>query len=394
MTTEANGIAQAAVDGLQQAGASNEGSAAAAQGNDKSEARGGDLPPSFADEDANLQALIAEQERLDAEEAAKAGGKQAGDGVVPDGEKKEAATDGKTGTVQVPADASQASAQTGAIIALRKKLQETTAALLIKEGENKALKALVTPGENTGDLNNGGQQQSHEEQTPEQVLADIEAERERIAAEVDAGRMTMVEYTKKANELTRSERDITLSMISVANTAAPTNDLALEEWTNTSLIPAYPVLSKLTKSQLDPLAAIAYQQAEMEGKPIQDGPSGTKELRQRIADLAEQTYDKQAWLKRMNAAGGQSVASGQQKPGATTGAVGPTAQQREEKLRMAAEMPPEIGKIGAGATGGEMTEEQIEAAYMNGNEDQRLAFMKSHPALIQKVMGPGYRLRA
>ncbi len=349
-------------------------------------------PDSFAEEDTALQALIAEQARLDAEAA----------GQV-DGKPKEGGTAGTTGTVKegdaaavakakADADAAAAAAatnpQTQAFIALRKKVSDLTGALLIKEGENRALKAMVDPTKAAGD----GAGEPEPLPTIEEALTAIEGEREALAAKIDAGTMTMVAYTKEINALARREREITLAeaeaIAQAANVARPANDLGLEEST-TQLLTEYPVLAKLTKAQLDPLNALAYEQATLEGKPIGEGPLGTKQLRWRMGDLAEQFYDPAAHAAR-KAKTAAAPATGQ--PAASNVTALPTAAQREAKLALAAGMPPEIGKTGAGAPAGELTEEQI-AAAMSGSEDARIAFMESHPALIQKVMGPGFRIR-
>ena len=352
-------------------------------------------PDSFAEEDAALEALIAEQARLEAEAA----------GQV-DGKPKEGETAGTTGEVKegdaaaaakakADADAAAAAAatnpQTQAFIALRKKVSDLTGALLIAEGEKRALKAMVDPTK-AGEAAPG--EPGANEPTIEEALTAIETEREALAAKIDAGTMTMVAYTKEVNALARRERELMLAeaeaIAQAANASRPqANDLALEESTS-ALITNYPVLAKLTKRQLDPINALAYEQLELEGAPIvSESPTETKRLRQRIADLAEQLYDAAAHAAR-KAKTATAGATGQPAAGNVTAL--PTAAQREAKLAMAAGMPPEIGKTGAGAPAGELTEEQI-AAAMSGSEDARIAFMESHPALIQKVMGPGFRLR-
>ena len=353
-------------------------------------------PDSFAEEDTALQALIAEQARLDAEAAGQVDGKPKEGGTAgTTGEVKEGDAAAVAAKAKADADAAAAAAaaatnpQTQAFIALRKKVSDLTGALLIKEGENRALKAMVDPTKAAGD----GAGEPEPQPTIEEALTAIEGEREALAAKVDAGTMTMVAYTKEVNMLARREREITLAeaeaIAQAANVARlPANDLGLEEST-TQLLTDYPGLAKLTKAQLDPLNALAYEQATLEGKPIGEGPIETKRLRQRIADLAEQFYDAAAHAAR-KAKTAAAPAAGQ--PAASNVTALPTAAQREAKLALAAGMPLEIGKTGAGAPAGELTEEQISAA-LSGSEDARIAFMESHPTLIQKVMGPGFRIR-
>ena len=355
-------------------------------------------PDSFAEENAALEALIAEQARLEAEAAGQVDGKPKEGGTAgTTGEVKEGDAAVVAAKAKADADAAAAAAaaatnpQTQAFIALRKKVSDLTGALLIKEGENRALKAMVDPAK-AGEADTGEPAQA--EQTIDEALTAIETQRETLAAQVDAGTMTMVAYTKEVNALARRERELMLAEAeAMAQSAAsahaqPANDLGLEEAT-TQLLTDYPVLAKLTKAQLDPLNTLAYAQAELEGKPFGEGPAATKQLRQRIADLAEQFYDPAAHTAR-KAKTAAAIAAGQ--PAASNVTALPTAAQREAKLALAAGMPPEIGKTGAGAPAGELTEEQI-AAAMSGSEDARIAFMESHPALIQKVMGPGFRVR-
>lgn len=359
-------------------------------------------PDSFAQEEAALAALIAEQARLDAEAAAQAKEKpKEGETDGSTGEIEESDTDAQaTAKAKADADAIAAASaaatnpQTQAIIALRKQNADLKGALLVKEGETRALKALVDPARADGKATG----QPVDEPSPaDEALTAIETERETLAEKVDAGQMTMVEYTKQFNALARRERELVLaeteSMVQAAAeaNARPTSDLGLDEATNI-IIANYPVLAKLTKAQLDPINALAYEHLALEGKPItSESPSETKRLRERMADLAEQFYDPTANAARKAKMEAGTVTQGQ-KPVADNVTVIPTAAQREAKLKLAAEMPPEIGKTGAAATAGELTEAQVVAA-LSGNEDQRIAFMESHQALIAKVMGPGFRIR-
>ncbi len=363
----------------------------------------GENPNSFVQEDAALAALVAEQAKLDAEAAGKVEGKaKEGETAGATGEVKEGDAEAAAAAkVKTDADAAAAAAaastdpQLRTIIALRKQNTDLKAAYLVKEGENRALKSLVDPAKAAG-VTDGGEPAGETPSPTDEAHTAIEAEREALAAKVDGGTMSMVEYTKQVNVLARKERELVLAEAEAMAQAAaasvtPATDLALEESTN-ALIAEYPVLSKLTRAQLDPINALAYQQLELEGKPItSESPTETKRLRERMADLAEQLYDAPAHEVRKTKSA-TAAAAVPAKPGAGNVRVLPTAEQRAAKLDLAAAMPPEVGKVGAGAPAGELTEEQI-AAALSGNEDQRIAFMESHPQLIAKVMGPGYRAR-
>jgi len=356
-------------------------------------------PDSFVEEETALQALIAEQARLDAEAAGKVAEKpKEGEAAGSTGEVKEG--DAAAAEAKAKADATALAAaaatnpQTQAIIALRKQNAELRGALLVKEGETRALRSMVGK---TGAEADDAAALAAQQPTIDEALTAIEAEREALAEKVDAGQLTMVAYTKEVNALGRRERELVLAEAQAAASAnaAPAKDLALEQAT-TALLTDVPVLAKLTTGQLDPINALAYQQLALEGRPItSDSPAETLRLRQRMAYLAEQFYDPAAHTARQAkaaTAAAAAKAAGQPAPAAGNVSALPTAAQREAKLALAAAMPPEIGKVGAGATAGELTEAQIEAG-MSGNEDQRIAFMEQHPTIIQKVMGPGYRVR-
>ena len=349
----------------------------------------------FAEEDAAMAARAAALAK-EQEDAAKASGTgETATGDVAGAADVDSAAKAKADAAVAAAASAATNPQTQAFIALRKKVSDLSGALLIKEGENRALKALVDPtragAEATGDL-----PANETLPTAEEAIATIEAECEALAAKVDAGQLTMVEYTKQVNALRKQERELILAEAGAMAEAAaanvkPANDLGLDTATN-ALIADYQILTKLTKAQLDPIAELAYSQLEMEGHPIiAETPTETLRLRQRIADLAEELYDKpayQARLAKTAKAAPPANALGQPAPGNVR--VLPTAEQRAEKLAMAASMPLEVGSVGAGAPGGELSDAQIQAA-LSGNEDQRIAFMQSHPQLVARVLGPGYR---
>ncbi len=72
---------------------------------------------------------------------------------------------------------------------------------------------------------------------------------------------------------------------------------------------------------------------------------------------------------------------------ATTSSSGTAASagQREAKLTLAANHPPDIGNTGSGNTGGEPSEAQAEAALAQG-EDAAIRWMEQHPGFVSKRM--------
>lgn len=345
----------------------------------------------FANEDAELAKLEA-QVKAEAEAAGKApdAGSTAADGTGTAPKSGTAATEGAPAPAVADATAAAAAAghnaSTAAIVALRKKNQEIATANLVLQGENRVLKTLVDPEKFSGEAGEAGQPAV--EQTPDEEFAALAAERIRIAEEVDGGRMTMREYAEQTNQIQARERAISIAAAeaAIAN-AQPANDLGLQEHV-TTLIQKYPILNTMTAAQLKPFEQIAYEQAEMEGKPIQRGTAiGTRDLRERMGALATQVYGKPAAAG--TAAGGNGAGTG-----AATGSTvtaQPTAAEREAKLVLAGNHPPNIGNTGSGATGGEPTEAQASAALAQG-EDAAIRWLEANPGFVQKQMGKSVRL--
>lgn len=326
----------------------------------------------FATEDAELAALEA-QAQAESKDAGKEPEKDATHTDEPVKE-KESGTEAATKA----ATAAGHNASTSAIVALRKANSELKGALLVKEGENRVLKTLVDPEKFSAQPDQAAPVQL----TQDEEFQALDAERIRIAEEVDGGRMTMREYAEQTNQIQARERALSVAAAE-AVAQQPQNDLGLQEHV-TTLIQRYPILNALTAAQLRPFEQIAYEQAVLEGKPIQAGPAGTKDLRERMGALATKVY-------------GQPAAE-KPTPGAGTGAANssaiqtqPTAAEREAKLRLAGTHPPNIGNTGSGATGGEPTEAQASAALAQG-EDAAIRWLEANPGFVQKQMGRSVRL--
>ena len=347
----------------------------------------------FSAEDAEMEARRLEMERLEAQPAEGNSGTAAPAGTA-------AAAPAAGNVIDTPAGkaatAAAKSSAEGAVIALRKKLSETTAQLLIKEGENKALKEIAARNGAavSGEAAPAGTEAAAPLTIDEQLDA-IAAKKEDLALQVDNGQLSLVDYTKQVNALDKEARELERDAIAeeFAQRSQPnvSNDLALQERTD-ALVVQYPVLNTLTKEELDIAMSAAIRAAAKAGNPIPlDGSAAsTYRLRQAMAEQAERLFDEEAYLARkagVKPSAGE--AGGNSQPGAGAGAGGarPTAQQRESKLVLASELPANIGGTGAGAPAGEMTEEQFELQYNAMNEDQRLAFANANPALIRKLTG-------
>lgn len=331
----------------------------------------------FAAEDAELAALEAQ-----AKAEPKKEGKEPEKGAVAT-EETTAAKESGIEAATTAASAAGHNAQAAAFQALRKANSELKGALLVKEGENRVLKTLVDPGKFAAEAD-GTQAAAAEIAPEEQELQALAAERIKIAEEVDGGRMTMREFAEKTNEIQARERELAIAQTEqiIAANSQPANDLGLQEHV-TTLVQKYPILNSLTAAQLKPFEQIAYEQAQLEGKPIQAGPLGTKDLRERMGALATKVYGQPA----AEATGGTGT-------GAATGSTvagQPTAAEREAKLRLAGNHPPNIGITGSGATGGEPSEAQAEAALAQG-EDAAIRWLEANPGFVQKQMGKSVRL--
>lgn len=325
---------------------------------------------SFAEEDAELERVTA---LVKAEEAAKAGQ------VTP--------VDPASSVVATPAEPAQPAAatpatpeksQTAAIIALRRRVQAERDARLVAEGKAAAYESIAhAPKEEPPET---------PVSTPEEQLAEIDKGIMALAEAYEAGKITPTEWKKQEMALIAQQRELQdqrheavarqAAEDAAARAAAPANDLALEEHSNQLLVD-YPVLRSLSVEQLQPFARMVYDQAYLEGRGIPIGPVGTKILREGIARLAERKFDPERAALRDNV-----------KPNDPAPPPGPTPAQREAKLRLASGMPPDIGTIGSGAPGGEISEAAA-AAALNGNEDVAMRFMDANPAFFNKLLGGG-----
>ena len=223
-----------------------------------------------------------------------------------------------------------------------------------------------------------------------------------LAAEFEAGTITATEWKKQEIALSKQQRQLanqqqaeiveaTATRIAEETASKRTNDLGLLEHAD-RLANDFTVLKRLTPEQLAPFESVAYAEAFMEGVTIPANAVGDKMLRERMAALAERKYDPERAAQRARDKAASDAAIVGQTPGAPGAPAGPTAAQREAKLTLAASLPPDIGKIGSGAQGGEMSEAAIEAA-LSGNDDERIRFLDANPGLVAKIMG-GQKQRA
>lgn len=362
----------------------------------------------FADEDAQLAELAAKA-------AKEAKAKEGGAAAAPAGDGGQAAAaPAQAGGQQAKSGIEQAAAasknsEQSAIIALRKQAKELRDQNLVLQGQLQALSGVVDGKQHAGQgaSQQQGEQGQEGEQTIEQQLETIDAELMKAAEKVDKGELTMAQYQQQERALRKQERELAAeqnaALLEAAGTnSSPANDLGLQEST-VKLVQDFPFLNELSRAQLEPYEALAYAQAEREGKPIPAGALGTKELRNRMAEIAERDYAPTNYAARQAAkaatAGGAGNGQGTQgKPAGTTGAkpgqgTQPSAAEREAALRKAGNMPPDLGAIGAGAVAGEVTESQG-AAILGSlkDEDSAIRWLDQNPQFVQKVAGKSFRV--
>jgi len=359
----------------------------------------------FADEDAELERIEAE---IKAEKEAKAKAEQgAGE---PQAEPAAAAAQPSQGKpadkpateqptpAETGAKAASQNAQTAAIIALRKSLAEEREAKLLAQGQAQAFQAMAAQ-KPTGEGEAG--KETPAKQTPEEELAAIDAEIVALADKFESGDLLAGEWKRQELALQAKARQIhdTRQAAIARETAerfaetATATGMGLDEHAE-QLAKDFPVLYKLSEGQIDAITRMVYDQAYLDGREIQPGPNGTKYLRQQIAILAERKFDpERAKLRAAGTPGNANTAgSGQPTAGAQPPAAQqplkpqPTAEQREAKLRLQSDMPPDIGNLGSGAQAGEISEAAANAA-LSGNEDEAMRWMEANPNYVNKLLG-------
>jgi len=360
-------------------------------------------PNAFAADDAALTEMLAAQAKIDADAKAKQETDAAAGTTQPAAGQPAAATPAAAPAGQDAAAAASKNTVESALIAVRRKASALNAENLVLKGQVQALKGIVQPVDAAAPAD-GAAPAAAEPKTFEEAFAAVDAEYANIAEKVDNGELSMKEAEAKRAELRGRERALneerSLQIADQATTQAATssNDLGLQEHVH-KLVEDFPVVNRLTKEQLQPFEDLAYEKAKMAGNPIPTGPIGTKRLREEMAALAEAFYDPAAAAARAAkkpgavaapGSGGQAQPSGGAQPG--TGTT-PSAQQREAKLHVAGNMPPDIGNMGAPASGGEITDAQGAAIVANLKDDDLIRWLDANPKFRDKQLAGVLRPR-
>ncbi|MRR49366.1 MAG: hypothetical protein EG825_00385 [Rhodocyclaceae bacterium] len=231
------------------------------------------------------------------------------------------------------------------------------------EGQNQVLASLKAK---TEDGNPDVEPAKKEE--PQDELSRLIAEQDALAERFDAGEITAVEWKRLDREVTNKIDDYRAT---ARQDQAIRLDSTLEDYTN-QLIEKYPVLNSLSETQIVSMTQLAYAQAEVDGKPIQPGIEGTKQLRQRIAEMANRLYGTPAT----------------QSPSAEgTPVLSDKAAARAAKVDMAAGMPPDVSQMGSAASGVQPSESEILSRMEKMTDEEALRYLDSLPVVKSQIMG-------
>jgi len=278
----------------------------------------------------------------------------------------EAQGEAKPGEQKAPEKRDEPKVPVSAVYKERKLRQAAEMRAAQLEGQVEVLSSMARPGEQPADA---GRQAEPEQ--PDDPLEGLYAQQEALAEKFDKGEISAVEWKREERKLSDSIDQIKESR---RNEDVVRNDQSLEEHV-VQLVNKYPVLNKLTESQTQSLATLAYEEARAEGKPIRAGVEGTKQLRERIAKIATRLYGETP----------KTPESGQ--PPEKAAGLSDTAAARDAKLKLAETMPPDVSKMGSAASGVTPSDAEIMAKMDGMTDDEALAMLDSMPTVKARLHG-------
>lgn len=269
-------------------------------------------------------------------------------------------------TPAAPAPAAPPSARmvpAAALLAERRRAQESERQAAELSGQVAVLQRLVPaaaePAAPTGEPADA----------PIDRVAQIDAEIIAIAEKFDRGDITMVEQ-KKAELALMRERDQLIEQRS--QQAAVRSDTTLAEHSR-QLMEKYPAAATLTEAQIAALTDMAHAEAVLEGKPIGVGVEATKDLRTRIAVLAQAKF-------------GQPVPTGAPASPATP-TLSRNAQANARAIDNAAAAPPDVSRIGTATTAVMPSDDEVMSKLEHMSDDEANAYLNSMPGLRARIRG-------
>lgn len=194
-----------------------------------------------------------------------------------------------------------------------------------------------------------------------QDVAALRGQIKSLAAEYDAGTITLAEYEDKKGALEDAIFEVRARSLTPRETAKPEADLYLQEKTE-QVLADHPYVALITdKTDLDWLqrkaeSQIAAKRSEYEAQGYNFAKPGAREnllLRQTMAELTD-VYGPALTGKTLPP---KTTAQ----PGTTKPALSPQAKARADKLNLAATMPPDTSRLGTTSEAGTITEADIEA---------------------------------
>lgn len=202
---------------------------------------------------------------------------------------------------------------------------------------------------------------------PVDRVTQIDQEIDTLAERFDRGDITMAEFKRQERVLQDEQRALREQQ---QQRQAVETDTSLEQH-SAQLMTQYPVVAKLNAAQVDALTQMAYADAALEGKPIGVGVEGTKDLRTRIAVLAQAKF-------------------GQTAPGSaapTPPAPSRQMQNTSAALDKAQAAPPDVSQMGSASTANLPSDGEILAQLERMTDDEANAYLNSMPGLRAKIRG-------
>lgn len=167
--------------------------------------------------------------------------------------------------------------------------------------------------------------------TPEQEIAAIENAIIQKATDLDEGRLGMAEF-KRFEMQAQRRLDALRAPAPAAPAEAAVGDMRLAELT-AELPQRFPVLAQLQAEHVQRLQPLAEAELQYEGVPLDGSPRSAFAIRERIAQLAQARF------------GGAAQPAGG-KPAPTNNPRQPNTKAVQDKLALAARMPPTLTKTG------------------------------------------------
>lgn len=193
------------------------------------------------------------------------------------------------------------------------------------------------------------------QQPPARTVDQIQQEIEANATKFDNGEITYAEMKKIERQLEREERELTAPKPAAA--ASSEGDKLYLDTLTAQIEKDHPYITLIqSPADFEFLKRKAAESLAAEGWRNPGGDMGAYQYRLRIAEMADQ-YGEMLTGTKLLPANGKPAPTGQPAPRS------PQAAAREAKLDLAADLPPDIARMGTAGDGasGQLSDEQIMA---------------------------------